>query len=117
MPGRQDQKKAAVFLLNSWMAFGACVSFVTQVENPLLYVIQALLPLAAFFICGLQKDVLLAWFSVSKSNHTSMAFAKRIIREEGRSPRGSVGSATVVSEEATSPVWTISSVGDINSIV
>ncbi|KAI0734995.1 hypothetical protein C8Q76DRAFT_765601 [Earliella scabrosa] len=54
--------RAALFLVYTALALGVCIMDLQRNPNAFAYMIQAALPLAAFLIFGLQKDVALAWF-------------------------------------------------------
>ncbi|KAH9898215.1 hypothetical protein C8Q73DRAFT_391279 [Cubamyces lactineus] len=53
--------RAGLFLVYAMLTFSACVMDLKQDLNAFAYMIQATLPLAAFLIFGLQKDVVLTW--------------------------------------------------------
>ncbi|KAI0361424.1 hypothetical protein OH77DRAFT_427554 [Trametes cingulata] len=53
--------RAALFLVYATLTFSACVMDLKQDMNAFGYMVQAALPLAAFLIFGLQKDVVLTW--------------------------------------------------------
>ncbi|CDO72959.1 hypothetical protein BN946_scf185007.g13 [Trametes cinnabarina] len=53
--------RAALFLVYATLTLSACIIDVRQDMNVFAYMIQAALPLAAFLIFGLQKDVILTW--------------------------------------------------------
>ncbi|PCH33972.1 hypothetical protein WOLCODRAFT_135422 [Wolfiporia cocos MD-104 SS10] len=55
--------RLAVFVAYSWVAIGACISFLTAPEfiNPFPYMAQAALPLAAMIVFGTQEDVARVW--------------------------------------------------------
>ncbi|OCH94677.1 hypothetical protein OBBRIDRAFT_746913 [Obba rivulosa] len=110
--------RAAIFFLNSWLALGVSITFMAQAENPLLYIVQALLPLVAFLICGLlQKDILQAWFTDDKLDGVPETSARHTVRHAGISPAESIFVITISSVAATSPVYTISSCGAIECVV
>ncbi|KAI0719967.1 hypothetical protein C8T65DRAFT_634467 [Cerioporus squamosus] len=54
--------RAALFLIYAALALGACIMDLKQDPSIFGYMIQAALPLAAFLVFGLQKDVALTWF-------------------------------------------------------
>ncbi|KAI0639591.1 hypothetical protein C8Q77DRAFT_74265 [Trametes polyzona] len=54
--------RAAFFLVYAAMTLGVCIMDLKQNTTAFGYMIQAALPLAAFLIFGLQKDVILTWF-------------------------------------------------------
>ncbi|KAI0756825.1 hypothetical protein C8Q80DRAFT_1091399 [Daedaleopsis nitida] len=54
--------RAALFLVYASLTLGVCIMDLQQNQSVFAYMVQAALPLAAFLIFGLQKDVALAWF-------------------------------------------------------
>lgn len=57
--------RATVFLVYSWIAFGACIIVMTSPENRdrFSFMAQAALPLTAFIVFSTQKDVAGVWTS------------------------------------------------------
>ncbi|KAL7285451.1 hypothetical protein PYCCODRAFT_1467115 [Trametes coccinea BRFM310] len=53
--------RAALFLVYATLTLSACIMDLRQDMNTFAYMIQAALPLAAFLVFGLQKDVILVW--------------------------------------------------------
>lgn len=56
--------RVSLFTIYAIAGLSACVVFVSNLKSPFPYMVEASLPLAAFFIFGTQKDVLEFWRSL-----------------------------------------------------
>ncbi|KAL1951512.1 hypothetical protein VTO73DRAFT_661 [Trametes versicolor] len=96
--------RAALFLIYAALTLGVCIMELKQEASVFGYMIQAALPLAAFLIFGLQKDIVLTWFSMNRKNRwTPDEPTIRISGEPGRIARTiSLMSNTTI--DSTTPI-------------
>jgi len=50
-----------IFTLYGFVSLGACIAFISSVQNAAPYLIEASLPLAVFIVFGIRKDIALAY--------------------------------------------------------
>jgi hypothetical protein len=50
-----------IFTLYGFVSLGACIAFISSVQNAAPYLIEASLPLAVFVVFGIRKDIVLAY--------------------------------------------------------
>ncbi|KAI0375183.1 hypothetical protein BV20DRAFT_253376 [Pilatotrama ljubarskyi] len=98
--------RAALFLVYATLTLGACAMDLRQDMNAFGYMVQAALPLAAFLIFGLQKDVIFTWLFWNRKNKwTPDDPAIRISTESRRVTRTlSFMSSTTI--DSTTPIAT-----------
>ncbi|KAI0328134.1 hypothetical protein GY45DRAFT_1372588 [Cubamyces sp. BRFM 1775] len=95
--------RAGLFLVYALLTFSACVMDLKQDLNAFAYMIQATLPLAAFLIFGLQKDVVLTWLLWNR--HTGWRPETAMIEQTQRVSRtGSLMSNTTI--DSITPIAT-----------
>ncbi|KAI0801086.1 hypothetical protein C8Q74DRAFT_1364735 [Fomes fomentarius] len=95
--------RAALFLLYAALTLGACIVDLQQGPNVLFYMVQAALPLAAFFIFGLQKDVVMAWFYQNRKPRWDPEDSIRSSTSECRASR-TLSIVSDMSTQSTAPI-------------
>ncbi|KAI1789824.1 hypothetical protein LXA43DRAFT_551658 [Ganoderma leucocontextum] len=104
-PSLSPWARAALFLVYSAMALSACIMVLKQSLNVFAYMIQAALPLAAFLVFGLQKDVLMVWLCCNRRRHWDREDSTRASNESPRIIRTN-SLASQATMECTSPIAT-----------
>ncbi|KAI8990446.1 hypothetical protein BD414DRAFT_535755 [Trametes punicea] len=97
--------RAGLFLVYATLTLSVCIMDLMQDMNAFGCMIQAALPLAAFLIFGLQKDVMLVWmFWSPKSRWTPERPTTRVVETQHVTRTASFVSSTTI--DSTTPIAT-----------
>ncbi|TFK94370.1 hypothetical protein K466DRAFT_353312 [Polyporus arcularius HHB13444] len=101
--------RAALFLIYATLALGACIMDLKQDPSTFGYMIQAALPLAAFLVFGLQKDVALTWFYRNRKPRwdpddeiRASVDSQRVVRSLSIFSASTIGSTTPIATHPSS---------------